>query len=117
MGHGSPSVSAKQTEQRRVSSFTERSAWASASAYARSARRTWKASRPAVFSPMPGRRMSSCTRRVIEGVMRARSRHAGKLDAETSRHLPHLVCDEPLCTADALVDGGDDEILDHLDVL
>ena len=46
-----------------------------------------------------------------------RARHAGQLDAEAAGHLPHLDGDQALRAADALVDGGDDQVLDHLDVL
>src|SRR5262245_33448250 len=114
-GQGSLSVNAKHTEQRRVSSFTAISASASAWAYSRSPRRMWNASREAVFSPIPGSRVSCWIRRVIEGgcAMR-RSPETG--DRQPPRHLLHLLGDERSRRAKRVVHGGHHEILEHLAV-
>ena len=66
-----PSVSAKQRLQRRTLLFTSSSAATSSAAYSGGARRMWKASRWAVFSPMPGSLESWATSRFSgSGVIR-----------------------------------------------
>src|SRR3954470_5324981 len=121
-----PSARLKQTSQRVIFSLTSRIASASAWASCGLARRTWKASRWAVRLPMPGSLPSSVTSRWTGGASkRARRLEAGQAQpaepaaraAEAARHVAHLARRELLGRAQRLVDGGQDGVLEHLDVL
>src|SRR5437764_12559533 len=57
--HGSTSVRLLQTEQETILRFTSSSAPTKRSTSVSVIRSTWKASRCAVFCPMPGRRLNS----------------------------------------------------------
>src|SRR5438067_12001865 len=96
-------------EHRRILSLTSTSACARSRAYSPGARKMWKARREAVFSPMPGSLASSRMSREIGSV--AKLEQAG--DVEAARHRRDGACLQLLRFDDRLVDGGDDEILQH----
>src|SRR5690348_3579018 len=96
-------------------------------ASSRGALRTWSASRCAVFRPMEGRRANSSMRfsrkrldRDTSGPSALRAYRAirleGKPSAERARDLGQRGLHHLFGPAMGLVDGREDEVLEHLDV-
>src|SRR5689334_661578 len=104
-------------------SFTSRIASASASASGPGARRRWNARRCAVRRPTPGRRASSCTSRSAEGGS-IRGSETGDAEPAEPREArepagdrAELLLLDLLGGAARLVDGGEDHVLEQLDVV
>src|SRR3954454_10964173 len=111
---GSVSVMLLHTEQYVTRSLTSRSASMRRSVSSRGVFSRWNASRCALFGPMPGRRTSSSMRRV-RGSGSA-NLHSRQLHARR-QHSAHLARRLFVGLAMGVVQGGDDEILQHHDVL
>src|SRR3954453_6527040 len=102
------------TEQYVTRSLTSRSASMRRSVSSRGVFNRWNASRCAPFGPMPGRRTSSSMRR-FSGSGSA-NLHSWQLHARR-QHPAHLLGHRLVGLAMRVVDGGDDEILQHADVV
>src|SRR5215212_6235871 len=117
IAHGSTSVMLLQTEQRKIFAFTSRMAVASASASAAGRLRMWYASRAADLPPTPGSLVSSLMRfarggAVIDSVAWTTTSEARDLHpaGHGAHRRLHLLVD----LARGLVDGGLDQVLQHL---
>src|ERR1043166_6179844 len=113
IAHGSTSVMLLQTEQRKIFCFTSMIALASASASAGVRLRMWYASRDADLAPMPGSFVSSLIRLASGGAVnseQSRDLHPAGHGAEGRLHLF-------VDLARRFVDRGDDEVVQHLDVV
>src|ERR687898_1166088 len=116
MRHRSPSATFQQIRQKWTRALTSVMALARRSASAGSTLRMWKASRWALLGPIPGSRPSSSIRSWTGPSYIASESQAGR--------QPHALGDaaEPLGgqvlgLAQALVDGGGDQVAEHLDVV
>src|SRR5919201_746790 len=96
--------------------FTSSIARASPSARTRSARRMWNASRCAVFGPMPGSRESSWIRRSSGSGSAGMGLEEAGREPQAGGDRLHLRRRHLLRLLHRLVDGGDDQVLQHLRV-
>src|SRR5215217_7293416 len=116
MRHRSPSATFQQTRQKCTRALTSVMARARRSASAGSTLRMWKASRWALLGPIPGSRPSSSIRSWTGPSYIASDSQAG--------WQPHALGDaaqalggQVLGLAQALIDGGGDQVAEHLDVV
>src|SRR5215211_7889671 len=116
MRHRSPSATFQQTRQKCTRALTSVMARARRSASAGSTLRMWKACRWALFGPISGSRPSSSIRSWTGPSYIASEDQAG--------WQPHALGDaaqalsgQVLGLAQALVDGGGDQVAEHLDVV
>src|SRR5687767_11874114 len=120
---GSWSVMLLHAEQYVTRSLTRRMASARRSIASRGVLRTWNARRCAVLAPTPGRRCSSSTSlargsvRLDKGRLSIQSRsESGNLEPgrqHAAHLLLHLLVDLPV----RVVDGREDQVLQHLDIV
>src|SRR3954471_16816495 len=111
--HCSDSATLKQVVQKRTSSFTLRSAVASRLTSAGSADRTWKAIRWALFGPTPGSRPNSS----IRSWMAPSYTGSESREREAAGGRTHLLLGQLTHRLGAVVDRGEHEVLERLDVL
>src|SRR2546423_4986733 len=138
--HGSTSVRLVQTEQETILRFPSSSASTKRSTSVSVIRSTWKASRCAVFCPMPGRRLNSSMSLVtgseyssisskfqvpsskfqVKGGGSALNFELGTWNLELQQtwreHAAELRLHGLVNFSARLVDGGDDEGFEHFDV-
>src|SRR5262245_30873715 len=117
MGQSGASLMLKQRSQNTTWSRTATRAAASVRASASGARSKWYVRRWAVLGPTPGSRANASMRRAtgsISGVGTRRRSHAR--DAEPAGHGRHLLLGDAPGVAERVVDGGDDQVLEHLDI-
>src|SRR3954466_14355537 len=126
MRHCSPSATLKQVVQKRTSSCTRVSAATSRPTWADSAASRWKAIRWALFGPTPGSRPSSSIRSwtapsytvFLFGVGWSEAGEAETAAAtETAGERAHRARGELVGRPLGITDGGDDEVLQRLDVV
>src|SRR3954471_4341480 len=114
----SSSARLKQTWQSPIRSFTSRMASASALASSASARRMWNARRCAVRCPIPGSLPSSVMRRWTGGAYKPGSEpQAERAQVHAAREPAELRLLELLGGAHALVDRGEDHVLQQLGIV
>src|SRR4051794_30979233 len=128
--HCSPSATLKQVTQKRTSACTRCRAATSRPTSALSAASRWKAMRWALLGPTPGSRPSSSMRSWTapsytvgflgfgscgEGGSEARQAQAAAAEAAGQR--THAAGGELVGGALGVADGGDDEVLQRLDVV
>src|SRR4051794_4477372 len=107
----------KQISHIPMRSFTSRIASASAFASSASARRMWKASRWAVRCPIPGSLPSSVMRRWTGGAYKRLEAQAQRAQVHAARQSAELRLLELLGGAQALVDGGEDHVLQQVGIV
>src|SRR3954469_11954210 len=131
--HCSPSATLKQVTQKRTSACTRWSADTSRPTSADSAESRWKAMRCALLGPTPGSRPSSSIRSwtapsytvvlcVRSAVVSRRRSEAGQAEtatgtAQAARERAHGARGQLVGRALGVVEGGDDEVLQRLEVV
>src|SRR5271154_789395 len=113
-----------QTEQRRSLAFNSRTATARASASAAGERRMWKASRCALLAPIPGSLRSSSINCDIGSANRDKwflcfgslTLDKSWRKVQSTQHTGEARLHRFVHAAAGVVDGGDDEVFEHLDV-
>src|SRR5689334_24345769 len=111
--HCSDSATLKQVVQKRTSSLTLRRAVDSRLTSAGSADRTWKAIRWALFGPTPGSRPSSS----IRSWMAPSYTRSEPGQGQATGGRPHLFLGERTLRLGGVVDGGEHEVFQRLDVV
>src|SRR5262245_14907389 len=106
----------KQRSQNTTGSRTAIRAPARVRASASGARRRWYVSRCAVFGPIPGSRANDSISRATGSISVAATTALEARDPESAGHGSHLLLGEASRGAERVVDGGHDQVLEHLDV-
>src|SRR6187401_2118897 len=107
----------KHRSQNTTWSSTSTSAAARLRASASGARSRWYVRRWAVFGPMPGRRANDSMRRATGSMRGVATLGSHPRDAQAAGHRGHLLLGDLARRAQRVVDGADDEVLEHLDVV